>query len=142
MRLVGGDKGFSGRVEVCGGGEWGTVCAEGFTQELAMTVCKKVKAELAGGCVASVADGIPQMFIFVFPVLPGVIVSAPGLFGEGEGVVYVPLPADTCAGPSCSLSDYLREDDMGECAHGNDVGVFCTQSCMSAHIALLQVSCA
>ncbi len=51
MRLVGGDGGYSGRVEVCQLGEWGTVCAEGFTQELAMTVCRDVMTGDKGGLV-------------------------------------------------------------------------------------------
>ncbi len=49
--------------------------------------------------------------------------SAAGLFGAGEGTVY--LPELECTTPPCTLADYLKE---GECSHGNDVGVFCPQA--------------
>ena len=43
VQLVGGFSQFNGRVERCVREEWGTVCAEGFTDADAATAC-----ELAG----------------------------------------------------------------------------------------------
>ncbi len=51
VRLVGGADGYSGRVEVCVGGVWGTVCADGFTPDLAATVCRDSEAAGKGVCV-------------------------------------------------------------------------------------------
>ena len=39
IRLVGGANYREGRVEVCGGGRWGTVCGEGWTNEDAGHLC-------------------------------------------------------------------------------------------------------
>ena len=39
MRLVGGVSDLEGRVEVCSGGHWGTVCDNGWTSVEANVVC-------------------------------------------------------------------------------------------------------
>ena len=38
---MGGANNYSGRVEVCVNGEWGTVCGDSFTQEHARAVCNR-----------------------------------------------------------------------------------------------------
>ena len=47
-RLVGGASNYSGRVEVCVNGEWGTVCGDSFTQEDAMAVCNSLGYQSTG----------------------------------------------------------------------------------------------
>lgn len=42
VRLAGGLDEMSGRVEVCGGGVWGTVCDHGFGQTEAKVVCHQL----------------------------------------------------------------------------------------------------
>ena len=42
MRLVGGASDTEGRVEVCLGGGWGTVCEDDWTTEAATVVCRQL----------------------------------------------------------------------------------------------------
>lgn len=71
MRLVGGDEGYSGRVEVCVGGEWGTVCSEGFTQELAVVACMdagaREKGEWMGHSAGRPATGLTSSCLHFLP---------------------------------------------------------------------------
>ena len=41
VRLVGGSNDYTGRVEVCVGREWGTVCAEDVSQSTAQEACSQ-----------------------------------------------------------------------------------------------------
>ena len=42
VRLVGGASDTEGRVEVCLGGGWGTVCEDDWTTEAATVVCRQL----------------------------------------------------------------------------------------------------
>lgn len=42
VRLIGGGDENEGRVEVCLGGGWGTVCDDGWSQEDAAVVCHQL----------------------------------------------------------------------------------------------------
>ena len=42
LKLVGGASYREGRVEVCVGGRWGTVCGEGWTNEDAGLMCSRL----------------------------------------------------------------------------------------------------
>ena len=48
VRLVGGANNYSGRVEVCVDGKWGTVCGDSFTQEHAVAVCSRLGYRTTG----------------------------------------------------------------------------------------------
>ncbi len=42
VRLVGGASSYEGRVEVCLGGGWGTVCGGNWTTQEAAVVCRQL----------------------------------------------------------------------------------------------------
>ena len=42
IRLVGGQNKFEGRVEVCQGGKWKTVCNNGWEDREARVVCRQL----------------------------------------------------------------------------------------------------
>ena len=48
LRLVGGAKHYEGRVELCVGGRWGTVCGEGWTNEDAGHMCTRLGYPMEG----------------------------------------------------------------------------------------------
>ena len=41
-RLTGGENKFEGRVEVCDGGEWKSVCGDGWDNKEASVVCREI----------------------------------------------------------------------------------------------------
>ena len=49
IRLVGGPSPYKGRVEVCIGGCWGTVCGNGFDESDASVVCRELEYPTFGG---------------------------------------------------------------------------------------------
>lgn len=49
VRLVGGQTDKRGRVELCIGGEWGTVANNGWNSRAAQVVCKQIFGDLVTG---------------------------------------------------------------------------------------------
>ncbi|XP_065434807.1 scavenger receptor cysteine-rich type 1 protein M130-like [Chrysemys picta bellii] len=101
LRVVGGEDGCSGRVEVWYRGSWGTVCDDSWDMADANVVCKQL------GC--------------------GSAVSAPGeaAFGEGTGPIWVEKL--NCRGTESSLWDCPAKP-WGEsnCGHKEDAVVNCS----------------
>ena len=48
VRLADGDRDLEGRVEVCIGGVWGTVCSDGWDSVDAGVVCRQLGYEYEG----------------------------------------------------------------------------------------------
>ena len=53
VRLVNGFSEYSGRVELCAGGQWGTVCDDNFISEQANNVCQKQGFRATGKWLAA-----------------------------------------------------------------------------------------
>ncbi|NXF41392.1 DMBT1 protein, partial [Nyctibius bracteatus] len=101
VRLADGPNRCSGRVEVLNGGQWGTVCDDGWDLNDAAVVCRQL------GC--------------------GTATAAPGRahFGEGTGRIW--LDDVACSGNEeiltlCRASSWGRSN----CHHGEDAGVVCS----------------
>ncbi len=48
IRLVGGSTEYEGRVEVCSGREWGTICNRYWGQQDAVVVCRQLGYDTNG----------------------------------------------------------------------------------------------
>ncbi|XP_044842198.1 scavenger receptor cysteine-rich type 1 protein M130-like [Mauremys mutica] len=101
LRVVGGEDGCSGRVEVWYRGSWGTVCDDSWDMADANVVCKQL------GC--------------------GSAVSAPGkaAFGEGTGPIWMEML--NCRGTESSLWDCPAKPwGDNNCGHKEDAAVNCS----------------
>ena len=66
IQLIGGRGDFEGRVEICSGETWGTVCDDGFTRREAGVVCRQLGYNFTGAdrfLGGSFAPGTGPIFI-------------------------------------------------------------------------------
>uniref|UniRef100_A0A8C8SRP4 Soluble scavenger receptor cysteine-rich domain-containing protein SSC5D n=1 Tax=Pelusios castaneus TaxID=367368 RepID=A0A8C8SRP4_9SAUR len=101
LRLVGGPHSCAGRLEVLHGGQWGSVCDDGWGLPEGMVVCREL------GC--------------------GVVQATPGgaHFGTGTGPIW--LDDVGCTGKEMSLQRCrARPWGRSNCQHDEDAGVICT----------------
>jgi serine/threonine protein kinase len=100
VRLAGGLSDMGGRVELCDGGVWGSVCNHGFGDSEAKVVCKQL--------------GFSESWV---------VVQTP-LFGSGMGPIH--LDDVRCQGNETSLLDCShREMRRHNCYRSNEVAVVC-----------------
>uniref|UniRef100_A0A672RTV0 Soluble scavenger receptor cysteine-rich domain-containing protein SSC5D n=1 Tax=Sinocyclocheilus grahami TaxID=75366 RepID=A0A672RTV0_SINGR len=97
--LVNGDNKCSGRVEVLRGGQWGTVCDDGWDLTDAAVVCREM------GC-GNVIEAKSEAY-----------------FGQGSGPIW--MDDVNCAGTESSLIN-CRTSGINDCRHFEDAGVICS----------------
>ena len=99
IRLIGGSDIYDGRVEVCVGGAWGTVCDDLWGTNDAVVVCRQLGY--------STSNVIARTMAFF-----------------GQGTVDILLDDVQCTGSESMLLDctHLTVDN---CAHSEDAGVDC-----------------
>ncbi|KAJ8254135.1 hypothetical protein COCON_G00207470 [Conger conger] len=96
----GGKRSSEGRVEVYHGGEWGTVCDDGWDMNEAQVVCR----QLGFPGAQSVVEG--------------------GAYGSGSGTIW--LDDLDCKGTESSLSSCTFKGwGVTDCTHSEDAGVIC-----------------
>ncbi|XP_053767878.1 neurotrypsin isoform X1 [Desmodus rotundus] len=100
IRLRDGENKKEGRVEVFIGGQWGTVCDDGWTDEDAAVACRQL-----GYRGPAKARSLAY-------------------FGEGGGPIH--LDNVGCTGAEGSLADCVKQDvGRHNCRHSEDAGVIC-----------------
>lgn len=102
IQLVGGRNNLEGRVEICFGGIWGTICDDLWDVQEAQVVCRQLGHNAMGA----------QLF-------------RAATFGAGNGPIY--LDNLDCSGSELTLTSCPRPGQVGEndCSHGEDAGVRC-----------------
>ena len=117
VRLVGGSSYYEGRVEVNYGGEWGTVCDDGWSYADAYVVCRQL-----GFGTYRTATAYGNAY-----------------FGQGSGPIL--LDSVTCTGSELILANcsHLGIGITRSCSHREDAGVRCYQQ-GTANIALYLLS--
>ncbi|XP_072526522.1 neurotrypsin [Salminus brasiliensis] len=100
VRLVDGENEREGRVEILVGGQWGTICDDGWTDQDAEVVCRQLGF-----------SGIAKARVMAY-------------FGEGEGPIHVDNVK--CTGGESSLTDCIKQPfGTHNCRHSEDAGVIC-----------------
>ena len=122
---MGGGNEFSGRVEVCSGGEWGTVCgtSASWGSDGALTVCRQL---FGSGSGEFELVGMPLLRITLHCVcylLTNIAFAAfDGFYGEGDGPVF----SVRCSGTENRLDECtIGTSDDRLCRHSQDGGAIC-----------------
>ena len=106
IRLVGGSDPFEGRVEICIGDAWGTLCQDVYWDDPdAQVICKQVGYTNPREALA---------------------VGAVDRFGIGTGPIF--LNGLSCSGNETRITDCqgLNPGGLPFCTHQHDAGVICS----------------
>ncbi|XP_019855586.1 PREDICTED: deleted in malignant brain tumors 1 protein-like, partial [Amphimedon queenslandica] len=109
IRLVGGTNNLEGRVEVCSGGSWGTVCDDYWDISDATVVCRQLGYESAVSALGS------------------------AYFGQGSGSIV--MDNVQCDGSESYLTNCTHITNHN-CVHAEDAGVRCA-ACTTGSIRLV-----
>lgn len=116
VRLVDGSSPSEGRLEICLGGTWGTVCDDQFHNVDARVVCKQL--------------GLPY---------GGAEATYDASFGQGDD--HVAITNLYCTGSESSLAQCNYQTGSSvTCSHANDAGVICQNPCSDGAIRVAGAS--
>jgi hypothetical protein len=120
---VGGRDNSEGRVEVCTGGLWGTVCDNHWETLEATVVCKQLDLQVAGPrkytmlLISKLLYLITRLCIYTGPIGVGA-----AYFGAGRDPIL--MDAVHCQGSERNLTQCTHKLE-NSCTHSEDVGVIC-----------------
>lgn len=116
LRLVGGTSPLSGRLEVCIGGRWGTVCDDQWDETDAGVACSQL--------------GFSR---------DGAIAHPRGFFGQGTGPIF--FDETGCIGNENKLIECSSSGvGVHNCGHSEDAGVICQRKTTPLSIIIVHVS--
>ena len=112
VRLIGGQTETVGRVEVCSGGVWGTVCDDLWDTPDAQVVCRQLGYSTIGGYTVMCFAKMQK-----YDRSTGVIARTAAYYGQGAGVTL--LDDVQCGGTELKLTDCSHVTNK-VCAHSKD----------------------
>ena len=118
VRLVGGTSTKEGRVEVCNGEAWGTVCDDYWGSLDAQVVCNQLGYSTDG----MIKDLYRPMWSSLL-LSTGALAFSTAYFGRGTGPIL--LDNVHCTGNESSLLECNHLYNQSNCAHSADAGVRC-----------------
>ena len=120
IRLVNGSNNASGRVEICLGGVWGTVCDDGWDSNDANTVCRQLGYN--HGMITTYTN--LECIIITIHNTERAIPTTRAYFGEGSGPIY--LSRVQCTNHGMILVNCIIDNtEIYRCDHSEDAGVIC-----------------
>ncbi len=122
LRLIGGAADGEGRVEVCIGEVWGTVCDNSWNAVDARVACRILGFSGVSTC-SNVQPVLAYSCCINSPLFSDAVAVPSAFFGRGTGPVF--LDDLRCAGTERSLLDCPRNSMMSNCGHSEDAGVRC-----------------
>lgn len=134
LRVIGGGSMYEGRLEVCRGDSWGTICQDSWGSFDAIVACR----QLGFSSISKIKHGFPSSVIT--PGSISILLSQTGAvaFGEakfGEGIGAIHLTQVQCTGEESNLMQCSASNATDSCHHSMDVGIMCSGpqgSCESA----------
>ena len=134
IRLSAGRNAIEGRVEICSGGTWGTVCDDFWSAIDAQVVCNQLgfantsKSQSQSKCFRLVLT----KYHIILCIIGAVAIYA---FAAGTGPIY--LDNVHCIGSESRLIDCLHNGvGIHNCIHSQDAGVRCLLPCTFACILM------
>ena len=117
LMLVGGSNEAEGRVEICRGNSYGSVCDDRWDSADATVVCRQLGFNGVEFNIVLLVNAI-----CIFLIASDVIAFGRAYFGEGSGDIF--LDELACTGNEQRLSD-CATDLSHDCTHAEDAGVRC-----------------
>ena len=109
LRLISGEKisKNEGRVEICFGGQWGTICDDSWDYYDAQVVCRQLGLGTAGQTLTHFLHSYKNVLTFLF-VHIGALAYFGSIYNPGSGPIH--LDDVACLG---------SENSINECRRGN-----------------------
>ena len=145
VRLVGGTTTKQGRVEVCVGQTWGTVCDDAFGTNDARVVCRQLGYNVDQTGTCKFKEQLQTRLCIIISCMHAMHFNFSidrykysAFYGQGSGSIW--LDNLGCTGNEQRLLDCAALP-IGEhnCGHSEDVGVVCSGNLCSLLIKLMPI---
>lgn len=126
MRLVNGANSSKGRVEICVGQEWGTVCDDRWDEVDAQVVCNQLgfsRFSKIFTFTLTYSNWLCLPIIHNISNLSDALAHGGASFGRGNGSIH--LDEVRCTGTEARLRD-CRFISRHDCSHFEDAGAVCS----------------
>lgn len=133
--MIDGVSPSEGRVEVCAGGDWGTVCDNLWSTEDANVVCSQLGFSNLGMLHAPIFDLQAVLHLLLLPLITDASSFGGAYFGPGVNL-RIHITNALCIGSERQLVDCTYSASTSSCTHNNDAGVRCLQRKFGKHLSL------